>query len=797
MAVECRPSTFAFIAWFGKDGGMNQKSYSQILDQVAHDQMAANTNLAPRILARIQKGKNRNMQPRMKVFVAVLVVLLVIMIGLVSVPGVRAAIQRWIGYVPGIGLVSDGQIRMLAEPVSVTRDGITLTVEEMWTTTDETLIQVSVEGWPWRKLVIDSPANGCLNTALLRLSDRELTNTQPQSAVGWETGYELKSIYPTIPPTVNDVIFVMPCLILAMPGEAPENWELPLRLIPAPADTVFPVIEISTPVAVTSTVAPQIQTNPTLSTDGVSLVLDRAVQMDDGYLIYATLHYENSGLGSIDIPLDPATLHLLDASGQEVAYELDWEAMNEIQATFVPGQTAFAIKTAPIQMPGPLTLVLDSLSASLTTDASFTFDPGPDLKPGEAWDLGLDLDVGNGHSLRVTRVSYDLTDGVQAYLRFDMESKTGVMYATLLDKEHPLTGIAGGGGGSFSIGPFTSDLYYNEPLPKGPLTVTVTSISAQLPGHWEAAWTPPQTQTLSTPQLSACLTRESWRQAVQAQPSLPAGLSGTLALSGPLPPDYYYQMSIAKLTDSAPKSIGFGSVPSLSPDGTRVVHMGPVVNSPADGLYITDLASGNTTLLPGTTRGDMNPLWSPDGQTIAFTRGPSSGLIGAPGPYNILLTNADGTNTRQLTEGIEANHAMAWMPDGDGLLYTTISRDGASLHIMNVQTGEVASLFDINYSGTVAVSPDGKRLAFEEMLPLDKYGLFVSDLNGSNRKSLADGNPYVVTVPTWSPDGNWVIASVHDPNASNQPATFALIGVDSCQIISVPNLRGYVTSWLP
>jgi len=478
---------------------MNRKSYSQILDHVARDQMAANPDLAPRILARIQKGKSTTMQPRMKVFAVVFLLLLVLVTGLVSVPSVRAAIERWIGYVPGIGLISEGQIRLLAEPVSVTRDGITLTVEEVWAASDRTLIQVSVEGWPWRKLVSDSPKNGCLDSASLRLPDRELTHTQPQSALGWATGYELKSLYPAIPSTVDEVTFVMPCLILAKPGEAPENWELSLRLVPAAPEAVFPVIEISTPVVATPTLLPPAQTNTSLVTDGASLALDRAVQMDDGYLIYATIHYENSGLGSIDIPLDPATFHLLDASGQEVAYELDWEATNEIQATFVPDQTAFAIKTAPIQIPGPLTLVLDSLFASLATDASFTFDPGPDPQPGEDWDLGLDLDVGNGHTLRVARVSYDLTDGVQAYLRFDMESETGVMYATLFDKAHPLTGMAGGGGGgSFSIGPFTSDLYYNEPLPKGPLTVTVTSISAQFPGHWEAAWTPPQTQTLST-----------------------------------------------------------------------------------------------------------------------------------------------------------------------------------------------------------------------------------------------------------------------------------------------------------
>jgi hypothetical protein len=220
-------------------------------------------------------------------------------------------------------------------------------VEEIWAASDRTLIQVSIEGWPWRKLVSDSPENGCLDHAFLRLPNGELTHTQPQSSVGWETGYELKSLYPVIPSTTNEVTFVMPCLILAKPGEAPENWELSLPLVPAPADAVFPVIEISTPVEATPTLLPPPQTNAGLATDGVSLALDRAVQMEDGYLIYVTIHYENSGLGSIDIPLDPAAFHLLDASGQEIAYELDWDATNEVQATYIPGQTAFAIKTAP------------------------------------------------------------------------------------------------------------------------------------------------------------------------------------------------------------------------------------------------------------------------------------------------------------------------------------------------------------------------------------------------------------------------------------------------------------------
>jgi Tol biopolymer transport system component len=128
---------------------------------------------------------------------------------------------------------------------------------------------------------------------------------------------------------------------------------------------------------------------------------------------------------------------------------------------------------------------------------------------------------------------------------------------------------------------------------------------------------------------------------------LPTSLNGTLGISDLRPPDFQYEVSLAKLGGNDLKSIGFGFAPSLSPDGTGLVYMGPAVNGPADGLYITDLASGSTSLLPGTTTGDMDPLWSPDGSKIAFTRGPSSELIGAPGPYSISLTNIEGSNVRQ------------------------------------------------------------------------------------------------------------------------------------------------------
>jgi TolB protein len=222
-----------------------------------------------------------------------------------------------------------------------------------------------------------------------------------------------------------------------------------------------------------------------------------------------------------------------------------------------------------------------------------------------------------------------------------------------------------------------------------------------------------------------------------------------------------------------------------------------MLDGPADGLYITELASGNTVRLPGTIQGDWGPLWSPDGQKIAFTRSPSDDGVGASNPSHIMIVDVDGSNLRQLTEGEGTNFVRAWMPDGHHLLYTGGPDDGAALHIIDVQTGEVRPLPGTN-SLSAAISPDGKRLAFHEMLPLDQTGLFVANLDGSDYKLLADGDPYIVTSPVWSPDGNWIIVSVIDPNTSQlSNPRLALIRVADCSVILLPDLSGYASSWIP
>lgn len=458
---------------------MNKRDYSQILDDAARDHLVENTDLAPKILKRIQKGKSVTMHSQRKVFAMTLLVLLALAFTTWQVPAVRAAIQRWFGYVPGAGLISSDQIRILENPVVLERDGINLTIKQVWASADKTVVQYTVEGWERGSADAD-----CDQTGFLRLEDRDLAVTEAPTMIGWEDGYEIVAVYDALPAEINALSLVVPCMNLTTAHE----WEAPLKLVAAPADmTVYPVIENAASAETASAAQPR--AGSSLAAENLSLVIDRAAEMDDGYLLFVTMNWENTSLGWVDIP-DPTALRLKDANGQSIPCHVDYEATNPLVSESPAGQIAFALQTETKSAAGPLTLTLDTISAHIKTDAGFTVDPGSDPEPGQTWTLDQEVELGYGHSLRVARVTYSPTDAAHVQLRFDMRSENGVTGASLQDQARPMAGIEQDQ--SSEAGVFTTMLYYAASLPQGPLNITVTAFTVDLPGEWQATWTPDQ-----------------------------------------------------------------------------------------------------------------------------------------------------------------------------------------------------------------------------------------------------------------------------------------------------------------
>jgi hypothetical protein len=108
-------------------------------------------------------------------------------------------------------------------------------------------------------------------------------------------------------------------------------------------------------------------------------------------------------------------------------------------------KVVFGLKTPPVEAEGPLTVVVDAVSASLPAGGSFVFDLGPNPEFGKAVELNKDVKVG-GYSVRVVSV----TPSQNGY-SFEMVSDTGVLDAYTIDLEHPVAGGGGGGGGMSGV----------------------------------------------------------------------------------------------------------------------------------------------------------------------------------------------------------------------------------------------------------------------------------------------------------------------------------------------------------
>ena len=185
---------------------------------------------------------------------------------------VYAAVRQLLGYIPGVGIVDQSApIRLLAEPVSQTRDGITITVTSATLTSDRTHIEYRIFGVPRSAYPDREDVHGCFEADYLLLPDGTKLARQQD--------------YPPVPAEVSHALLVIPCIGETLPGTVPENWALPLRFVPAPADmTVMPVIELSPSPEVTAEMpAAPGASNP------APVTFDQVVETSDGYILLGRL----------------------------------------------------------------------------------------------------------------------------------------------------------------------------------------------------------------------------------------------------------------------------------------------------------------------------------------------------------------------------------------------------------------------------------------------------------------------------------------------------------------------------
>ena len=255
-----------------------------------------------------------------------------------------------------------------------------------------------------------------------------------------------------------------------------------------------------------------------------------------------------------------------------------------------------------------------------------------------------------------------------------------------------------------------------------------------------------------------------------------------------------------------------GSSPKWSPNGDRILFTddGEPEGTQIFVRWMDD--EGARTQITHLENSPGNVEWSPDGRQIAFTMSVDSdnpwpiSLPGRPeganwteapkvvnrlqyrrdrrgyideGYSHLFVVPADGGTARRLTDGDWNHNGVAWTPDGEEILFTSLRVEDAEhewrqsdIYSVTVASGEITQLTDRSGpDGSPVPSPDGRLIAYTgNDLTTDTYitrKLYVMDRDGSNARMISEGFDRQASGMIWADDGSGLYMTVSSEGTRN------------------------------
>jgi Tol biopolymer transport system component len=216
---------------------------------------------------------------------------------------------------------------------------------------------------------------------------------------------------------------------------------------------------------------------------------------------------------------------------------------------------------------------------------------------------------------------------------------------------------------------------------------------------------------------------------------------------------------------------GADNGPAGSPDGQWVAFVGG--DGIRDDVYIVREDGSGLRRVTDSPVGEAGPVWSPDGSRLAYTLDRGAGQ-----PFSIHVVGLDGRSDEVVLRGPDAGVVAVqdWSPDGQTLLFTrddtpegghialwAMSPDGSGQRLLRAEVGDVGS--------AARYSPDGSQIAFQA--DLDGGCIYRSDPLAQRLTQVTTGCSRGGSL-SWSPDGRRLALAGGD----HGPEDAVVVGVD-------------------
>ena len=206
------------------------------------------------------------------------------------------------------------------------------------------------------------------------------------------------------------------------------------------------------------------------------------------------------------------------------------------------------------------------------------------------------------------------------------------------------------------------------------------------------------------------------------------------------------------------------------------------------------------------------PSVSPDGLKVAFRRTESVGQESINEFGDIWVMNADGSDLQQLTNNVLANNFNpVWSPDGSKIAFSrTTPGANSDIFVMNADGSDVINLTGSNNTNDAQPfwSPDGSQIVFRTVTQLGNNSVNRAikkmNANGSNLEVLIESDDGIIyDSPKWSPAGDVIAFEKFVLGGSGEPRQIHLMNSDGSNVRKLfmeagyPNLAASFASWSP